>query len=82
MPVQVTRTRLQDFAEIVGQRRNKAEPAAGLGDAHIAGGTAGAIVDVFERKALGEPRADERKRQILVETAFADLAERHHLDQE
>ena len=31
--------------------------------------------------ALGEPRAHDRERQILVEPAFADLAERHHLDQ-
>ena len=31
--------------------------------------------------ALGEPRAHERERQILIEAAFADFAERHHLDQ-
>src|SRR5262245_44555799 len=39
------------FAEIVGKRRDEAEPAAGLGDPHVAGRAAGAIVDLFE----GEP---------------------------
>ena len=42
---------------------------------------AGAVVEIFECKAFGKPRAHERERQILVEAAFADLAERHHLDQ-
>ena len=80
MPVQVMRTRLQDFAEIMGHRRDEAEPAAGLLDAHIARRAAGAVVDVLERVALGEPRAHHRQRQILVEPVFADVAERHHLD--
>ena len=79
--MQVTRTRLQDFAEIVGQRRDEAEPAAGLGDAHIARRSAGAIVELLERESFGEAGAHHRQRQILVEAAFADLAERHHLDQ-
>ena len=74
------RTRLHDFAEIMRQRRDEAEPPAGLLDAHIARRAAGAVVDVFEREALGEPRAHHRQRQILIEPAFADVAERHHLD--
>ena len=81
MPVQVTRTRLQDFAEIVRERRDEAERSAGLRDAHIARRSAGAIVDILERVALGEPRAHHRQRQILIEPAFADIAERHDLDQ-
>ena len=48
---------------------------------HVARGPAGAVVDVVEREALGEPRAHDRERQILVEPALADIAERHHLDQ-
>ena len=37
------------FAEIVGERRDEAEPAAGLGDAYIARRAAGAVVEVVER---------------------------------
>ena len=58
------------FAEIVRQRRDEAEPAAGLGDAHIAGRAAGAVVDVLQRVALGKPRAHHRERQVLVEPAL------------
>ena len=65
----------------MGKRGDEAEPAAGLRNAHIARRPAGPIVDVVERVALGKPRAHERQRQILVEPAFADFAERHHLDQ-
>ena len=81
MPVQVSRTRLQDFAEIVGERRDEAEPAAGLGDRDVARRAAGAIVDVVQREALGQARAHHRQRQVLVEPPFADVAERHHLDE-
>ena len=80
MPVQVMRTRLQDFAEVVRHRRDEAEPAAGLLDAHVARRAAGPVVDVFQREALGQARAHDRQRQILVEPVVADVAERHHLD--
>ena len=69
------------FAEIVRERRDEAEPAAGLRHPDITSGAAGLVVDVLEREALGEPRARDRERQVLVEPAFADIAERHHLDQ-
>src|SRR5215475_10199017 len=61
------------FAEIVRQRRDEAEPAAGLLDAHVARWAAGAIVDILERVALGKPSPRHRERQILLEPAFADL---------
>ena len=81
VPVQVMRTRLQDFAEVVGHRRDEAELAAGLGDADVAGRAAGVVVEVGQRELLGEPRAQQRQRHILVDAAFADVAHRHHLDQ-
>ena len=63
------------------ERRDEAEPSAGFRNAHIARGAARSIVNVVELIAVAKARAYERERQILVETAFADLAERHHLDQ-
>src|ERR1700761_1003680 len=39
------------FAEIIGQRRNEPEPAAGLGDASVARRAAAAVIKVFEVKA-------------------------------
>ena len=69
------------FAEVVGHRRDEAELAAGLGDADIAGRAAGVVGEVGQRELLGEPRAQQRQRHILVDAAFADVAHRHHLDQ-
>ena len=40
------------FAEIMGERRDEAEPAAGLRDPHIARRAAGLVGDVLEREAL------------------------------
>src|SRR6516165_7093310 len=51
------------FTEIMSERRNEAEPPAGLGDSDIAGGTAGAVVAVVEREPLGQSRANNRKRK-------------------
>src|SRR5438105_313982 len=65
------------FAEIVGERGDEAEPAAGLLDPHVARRSAGAVVDVLERIALAKPRAHHRERQILLEPALAHVAERH-----
>ena len=42
------------LAEIMGQRRDEAEPAAGLRDLDIAGRAAGAVVDVVSVKLLRE----------------------------
>src|SRR6266851_2661341 len=69
------------FAEIVGERGDEAEAAAGLRDADVARRAAGAIIQVGERKALGEPRTYYRQRKILIEPSLADVAERHHFDQ-
>ena len=48
------------FAEIVGHRRDEAEPPAGLLHPHIARRPAGAIADILEREALRQPRAHQR----------------------
>src|SRR5215467_1367475 len=61
------------FAEIVRQGRDEAEPPSGLGDPHIAGWTAGSIVDLVESEPLGKPRPHDRERQILIEPAFANV---------
>ena len=57
VPVQVSAHAVAAFAEIVRQRRDEAEPAAGFGHAHIARRPAGAIVAVVEREALAPGRA-------------------------
>ncbi len=69
------------FAEIVGQRRDQAEPATGLGHLNVTGRAARPIIDVGEREAFGEARPHHRQRQVLVEPAFTDVAERHDLDE-
>ena len=63
------------------QGRNKAERSAGFCDAHVTRRAAGAVIDVFERIALGKPCAHHRQRQVLLKPALADLAKRHHFDQ-
>ena len=65
----------------MGHRRDEAEHSPGLGDAHVARGAAAAVVEVLEREARGELRSHHRQRQILIDPALIDLAERHHLDQ-
>src|SRR4051812_41027633 len=40
------------LAEVMRQRRDESETSAGLGDLHVAGGPAGAIVDLVEGEAL------------------------------
>src|SRR5262249_14772797 len=73
--------RIAGFAEIVGQRRNEAEAAAGLGDLDVTRGPAAAIVDILEREAFGQACPHDRQRKVLIEAAFADVAKRHHLDE-
>ncbi len=65
----------------MGHRRDEAELAAGLGDPDIAGRAAGILVEVGQRILLGEARAQQRQRHVLVDPAFADIAHRHHFDQ-
>src|SRR5215468_5447593 len=69
------------FTEIVRQRRNEAEPPAGLGNPHITSRSPGPVIDVVEGETLGKPRPHHGERQILVKPAFADIAKRHHLDE-
>ena len=82
MPVQVTRTRLQDSQKLWVSGVMKPIRCAGLLHPHIARRTAGALRRLFERPALAEARAQQRDRQVLVEPALAaDIAHRHHLDE-
>src|SRR5262245_2207721 len=69
------------FAEIVGQRRDEAEPAAGLDDVDVARRSAAAIVDILEREPFAQARPHDRQRKVLIEAAFTDVAQRHHLDE-
>ena len=65
----------------MGQRRDEAEPAAGLGDVDIARRPAAAIVDILKREPFAQARPHNRQRKVLIEAAFADVTERHHLDE-
>src|SRR3546814_641755 len=69
------------FTEVVGQRRDEAEAAAGLLHAHIARRAAGAVVDLLQRPLLGELGAQHGERPVLVDPLLADLAHRHDLDE-
>src|SRR6202521_6040642 len=60
------------LAEVMGQRRDEAEEAAGLLDAHISCRPAGAVVAVAERIALRQARPHRRQRQILVDALLVD----------
>ncbi len=52
------------FAEIVGERRNKAQPPSRLFHAHVTRWAARVIVNLFEGESLGEPSPYDRERQI------------------
>src|SRR5271165_4338725 len=52
------------LAEIMSERRDEADPAAGLSRAPVARRPAGAIVDLFKRKSLRQTIAHLRERQI------------------
>src|SRR6185437_10703848 len=70
------------LAEIVGQRRDHAEPAAGLAHRIVARRAARPIVALVERPAPLQIGPDQRQRQILLEPrAGAELAHRHDLDE-
>jgi len=62
------------FTEIMRERSDEPEAAAGLRNVHVARRPAGPIIDVVEPVALGKPRAHERQRQILIEPPFANFA--------
>ena len=69
------------LAEIVGHRRDEAEPAAGLAHVDITRRAARAVRIVVEGEVLLEPRPQQRQRQILLHAVGADLAHGHGLDQ-
>ena len=69
------------FAEIMGQRRDKAEPSAGFSHGGIAGR---AGCDVFGRDQgvfLFEPFTHRGQRQVLVGPVPVNVAKRHGFDQ-
>ena len=69
------------LAEVMGHRRDEAEPAAGFRHVGIARRAARAVGKVGEGVAGREAGADQRQRQILIDPARADVAHRHDLDQ-
>ena len=75
------RTRLQVSQKLWVSGVMKPSRAAGLRDRHVARRPAGLVVAVGQSEALGDPRPHHGERQVLVEPAFADVAERHHLDE-
>src|SRR4029078_3921261 len=68
------------LAEVMRQRRNKSETSAGFFYTHITGGTSGPFVDVFERISLRQSCTHDRQWQVLIETRFIDVTQRHDLD--
>ena len=80
MPVQVTRTRLHDFAEIMRHRCDEADASAGLLRAHIARRATGRVSDRLEREAFAKLCAHLRQRDILIDALAVDFAEWHRFD--
>ena len=80
MPVQVTRTRLQDLQKlwVIGVMKPSLPPVSALDIARRAARTVRAVV---EREVLLEPGSQQRQRQILLHAVGAGLAHRHGLDQ-
>ena len=69
------------LAEIMGHRRDEAELAASLADTDVARRPSGIIVEVGQGVLLGEARAKQRQRHVLVDPPGADVAHRHDLDE-
>src|SRR5438046_7738535 len=66
------------LAEIVGQRRDKAEPPAGFPHRHVARGTAGAVIALIEYPPPLQSGAHPGPRHVLVQTVYpTDRATRH-----
>ena len=80
--MQVSRTRLQLSAEIMGQRRDEADHAPGLRALGVAGRAPAAVGDVGQIPVPLQPRAHLVERQILVDAVLgAHIPHRHHLDE-
>ena len=70
------------FAEIMGQRRDEAEPAAGLLDVEIARGAAGGVGRGRQRQASVRGRARSSVSGMYWSARSLSIAaERHHLDE-
>src|SRR5688572_33288415 len=62
------------LAEIMGERRDEAYPAARLRHLDIARRTAGPVAGLRHRKTLGEAGAYQRQRQVLIRPVAVDVA--------
>ena len=81
-PVQVSRTRLQLSQKLWRERRDEADPPAGLGDPHVARRPAGALGRVGEGPARLQIAPQVLQRPVLVEPVLvAEVAHRHDLDE-
>ena len=69
------------LAEVVAQRGDEAQAAAGLLDGHIVRRSAGDVAAVLQGPEAFQLAADVLQRQELVGAVELDLAERHGLDQ-
>src|SRR5258708_472600 len=70
------------LAEIMGQRRDEAEPPPGLPHGDIPRRASSAVIALVERPAPLQSGTHQRQRQILVEPVLAaDVTHRHDLDE-
>ena len=81
VPVQVTRTRLHEFAEIMRERCDEADASAGLLRAHIARRATGRVSDRLEREAFAEALRAPASAGLLIDALAVDFAEWHHFDE-
>ena len=75
--MQVRRTRLQPSQKLWLIGRDEADPAAGFGDARVAGRAARVVGQVGQRPAPGELRTEFHQRQVVIGAVGLDLAHRH-----
>ena len=61
--------------------RDEANALAGFLHAHIARRAARAVIRIFQRPVLLEPRPHKRQWQILIRAIPGDIAHRHRLNQ-
>src|SRR5215471_2407509 len=64
----------------MSKRGDKTQAAPSFLNLHVTGRSSRAVINFVERISLGKLRTHDRQRQILVETRFIDIAERHDLD--
>ena len=62
-------------------RRDEADPLAGFLHPHIARRAARAVIRIFQRPVLLEPRPHQRQWQILIRAIAGDIAHRHGFNQ-